>query len=255
MSDLLAAYDADLRTEAEMLDALDVTRIGPLWLGTFLGGRGFISYRDLVGADLDPLVARAAEHFGGRPDVAEVEWKTRAHDGAPGLHEALLRHGFVPGEPESVMIGEAAALAVDVPLPDGVGLRRVTAEDDVRRMVSMQDEVFAHATHAGELISRMAADPAIECWVAEAGGLVVSAGRLHPVHGTAFAGIWGGATRPEWRGRGIYRALTAARARAALGQGKTLIHSDSTEYSRPILERYGFVKVTETTPYEWRRQQ
>ncbi len=73
------------------------------------------------------------------------------------------------------------------------------------------------------------------------------------MEGTEFAGVWGGATRPEFRGRGIYRALTAARARSALALGKTLIHSDSTEYSRPILERYGFVKVSTTTPYAWER--
>ncbi len=53
-------------------------------------------------------------------------------------------------------------------------------------------------------------------------------------------------------GRGIYRALTAARARAALAMGKRLLHSDSTEFSRPILERAGLVKVSTTTPYEWR---
>ena len=79
----------------------------------------------------------------------------------------------------------------------------------------------------------------------------MSSGRLEPVAGTEFAGIWGGATLPEWRGRGIYRALTAARARSALAKGKTLIHSDSTEDSRPILERAGLVKVSTTTPYVW----
>jgi hypothetical protein len=31
------------------------------------------------------------------------------------------------------------------------------------------------------------------------------------------------------------------------------VNSDSTEYSRPILERAGLVKVSTTTPYEWRR--
>jgi hypothetical protein len=36
--------------------------------------------------------------------------------------------------------------------------------------------------------------------------------------------------------------------------GATLVHSDSTEYSRPILERSGFVAVSTTTPYIWRRQ-
>lgn len=33
----------------------------------------------------------------------------------------------------------------------------------------------------------------------EAGGRVVCAGRLEPVAGTEFAGIWGGATLPQWR--------------------------------------------------------
>jgi predicted GNAT family acetyltransferase len=93
----------------------------------------------------------------------------------------------------------------------------------------------------------------MQLWVAGAGGQIVSAGRLELVAGTEFAGIWGGATRPEWRRRGIYRALTAARARSALALGKRLLHSDSTEFSRPILERAGLVKVSETTPYMWSR--
>jgi predicted GNAT family acetyltransferase len=92
----------------------------------------------------------------------------------------------------------------------------------------------------------------MELWVAEADGEIVSSGRLEPVADSEFAGIWGGATRPEWRRRGIYRALTAARARSAVRLGKRLIHSDSTEDSRPILERAGLVKVSTTTPYLWR---
>jgi predicted GNAT family acetyltransferase len=120
----------------------------------------------------------------------------------------------------------------------------------------MQEEVFGgeHAEEMAEaLLQRLRSDDGMELWVAEAGGQIVSAGRLEPVPGTDFAGIWGGATRPEWRGRGSYRALTAARARSALRLGKRLIHSDSTAYSRPILERAGFVKVSTTTPYIWRR--
>jgi len=93
----------------------------------------------------------------------------------------------------------------------------------------------------------------MQLWVAEVAGRMVSAGRLEPVVGTEFAGIWGGATRPEWRGRGIYRSLTATRARSALAMGKSLINSDSTEYSRPILERSGLIKLSTTTPYHWRR--
>jgi N-acetylglutamate synthase-like GNAT family acetyltransferase len=93
----------------------------------------------------------------------------------------------------------------------------------------------------------------MELWVAEADGRMLGTGRLEPVAGTAFAGIWGGAVVAERRGRGLYRALTAARARSALEAGVSLIHSDSTEFSRPILERSGLVKVSTTTPYRWRR--
>jgi ribosomal protein S18 acetylase RimI-like enzyme len=120
----------------------------------------------------------------------------------------------------------------------------------------MQDRAFgddASEHYADAILRRLARDDGMELWVAEADGLIVAAGRLEPVAGTDFAGIWGGATLAEWRGKGIYRALTSARARSALVRGKSLMHSDSTEFSRPILEQSGLVKVSTTTPYLWRR--
>jgi ribosomal protein S18 acetylase RimI-like enzyme len=225
----------------------------------FEGGRGFVTYQDLGGADaaaISRLVEQAVDHYRGDPEVTRVEWKTRGHDHAPGLHDTLVRNGFAPEEPESIMIGEAALLAVSVSLPDGVELRQITAEADVRAMSAMQTDVFGDLDPEGMtrgLMRRLGLADGMELWVAEADGEIVSSGRHEPVPGTEFAGIWGGATRPEWRRRGIYRALTAARARSALGLGKRLIFSDSTEYSRPILERAGLVKVSTTTPYVWSR--
>jgi ribosomal protein S18 acetylase RimI-like enzyme len=255
----LAAYDRQLRTDAETPSALSVTRLGPLRLVTFPGGRGFVTYRDLEDADaaaIDRLVEAALAHYRADPAITSVEWKTRGHDRAPGLHDALVRNGFAPDETESIMIGEAATLlAADVPLPEGVALRVVTSEPDVRALGRMQEEVFGGRfgdEMAEALLRRLGFGDGMELWVAEAGGEIVSSGRLEPVANTEFAGIWGGATRPEWRRRGIYRALTAARARSALAAGKRLIHSDSTEGSRPILERAGLVNVSTTTPYEWR---
>ena len=255
--DLLVAYDQQLRTAAETPGASGVERLGPLRLVTFAGGRGFVTYQNLDGANaltIAQWVAEALAFYRSDPAIVRVEWKTRGHDHAPGLHGALLDNGFEPDETESIMIGPANALTVDVQLPPGVSLRPVSAERDIRAMSAMQDEVFGVDVSDGNadaILKRMARDDGMELWVAEHEGLIVSAGRLEP--GTEFAGIWGGATRPEWRGQGIYRALTAARARAALALGKRLIHSDSTEYSRPILERYGLLRVSTTTPYRWRR--
>jgi hypothetical protein len=251
----LRLYDEQLRTEAEVGGADSVVRLGPLLLATFDGGRGFITCPGAA-EGIEPLVAEALEHFRAEPAITRVEWKTRGHDHAPGLHEALIRNGFVPDEPESIMIGEASALAAEVPLPDGVTLRRVTDEPDVRAMSAMSDEAFGGSGSpemADALIHRLGLATGMQLWVAESGGRMVGAGRLEPVAGSDFAGLWGGGVLPSWRKRGIYRALTAVRARAALAEGKTLVNSDSTEYSRPILERSGLVKVSTTTPYLWRR--
>ncbi|RKR29976.1 GNAT family N-acetyltransferase [Arthrobacter oryzae] len=257
--EFLTAYDRQLRTDAETPSAIAVEHLGPLRLVTFAGGRGFVTYQDLGGASAQTIaqwVAEALAFYRSDPAIVRVEWKTRGHDYAPGLRETLLANGFEADETESIMIGPAGALTADVRLPPGISLRRITEEPDIRAMSAMQDEVFGDAVSAGNaeaILRRAALDDGMELWVAEHEGSIVSAGRLEPVPGTEFAGIWGGATRAGWRGQGIYRALTAARARAAVTLGKTLIHSDSTEYSRPILERYGLLRVSTTTPYYWRR--
>ncbi len=256
---LLDAYDAQLRTEPEVVHASSVSVHGPLHLAVFGTDRGFVTYGDLGGADADgvrDLVAAAVAYFRARPEVVSVEWKTRGHDVAPGLHEALVAAGFEPEEPESIMIGEAALLAQDIELPDGVELRRAASDADVIAAGEMQGRVFDDPewlSRAEALIERLRDDRSVELWMAVSDGAVVSAGRLEPVAGTEFAGLWGGATEPSWRGRGIYRALTAERARSALTQGRRFLQSDSTEFSRPILERSGLVKVSTTTPYIWTR--
>ncbi|AIY00811.1 hypothetical protein ART_1212 [Arthrobacter sp. PAMC 25486] len=255
----LQAYDQQLRTDAETPSAISVTPMGPLRLVTFDGGRGFITYQNLDGVvtqEIPALVGAALEHFKGNAEITDVEWKTRGHDTAPGLHEALLANGFTPDDTESIMVGPLEALCHDAPMPDGVTLRKVTSDADVRAMSAMADEAFGDPVsprQANALMSRLARNDGMELWVAEVAGRMVSAGRLEPVPGTDFAGIWGGATLEEFRGRGFYRALTAARARSALAMGKTLVHSDSTEFSRPILERSGLIKVSTTTPYNWKR--
>ena len=68
IASLLAAYDEQLRTDAETPSALSVARLGPLRLVTFAGGRGFVTYRDLAGADaqtIQSLVTRLWPCFGG----------------------------------------------------------------------------------------------------------------------------------------------------------------------------------------------
>jgi hypothetical protein len=255
---LLAAYDAQLRGAAEVAGSLSWDRSGPLWRGVFPTS-GFVSYESLDGVDdVDALIADTVAFFAAIPQVEEFEWKTRGHDWPADLGARLEAQGLEPEEVETVMVGEAAGLAVDVDLPPGVVVRRVDdlPERDavVTEAAGMQRAVFGDGPSAAEVLDRLDRMAGLETfWVAEADGRVVSAGRLALVEGTEFAGLWGGATLEEWRGRGIYRALTAARARAALAQGVRYMHSDCSAMSRPILERSGLVAVTTTTPYVWHR--
>ncbi|PUA79291.1 GNAT family N-acetyltransferase [Nocardioides currus] len=258
---LLEAYDAQLRREAEVLTATGVSQDGPLVRAVFNRG-GFVTYRDLgglTGEDLDDLIARTIAHFRDETDVDEVEWKTRGHDEPADLAERLVRAGLVADPVETVMIGEASALAVPVEVPDAVRIRRLDPADagfvsDAHRMSAMQTTAFGGGPSADDLVDRLTRTADLsEAWIAEVGDEVVCAGRLEVVPGTEFAGLWGGATLEPWRGRGIYRALVAARAGSAIARGVRYLHSDCTAMSRPILERSGLVPVTTTTPYLWRR--
>jgi hypothetical protein len=255
---LLQAYDDQLREGAEVGGATTVERLGPLWLALFPGERGFITYRSLPddAQEIADLADAAVEYFRERTASTAVEWKTRAHDVAPGLEAVLTGRGFAADDPESIMIGRAEGLAADVELPDGVEVRRAATVADVWAASEMQGLVFDDShwrSRAEDAVRKFEEKPEASFWIAVADGVVISTGRLEPVDGTDFAGIWGGATLPEWRHRGIYRVLTARRAEEALRLGKSLIHSDSTGFSRPILERSGLVAVSTTTPFIWTR--
>ena len=78
---------------------------------------------------------------------------------------------------------------------------------------------------------------------------MVSAAWLVPLQGTRVAGLWGGSTLAAYRGRGIYRALVAQRARIALDRGYSIVQVDASDDSRPILQRLGLHIVGGTTPY------
>lgn len=260
---LLFAYDAQLREEAEVDTALEWHRHGPLVRARF-GRGGFVSYRDLggaEGADLDALIADTVSWFRDESDVASFEWKSRGHDAPVDLPQRLEAHGFVADPVETVMIGAAESLARPVELPAGVVVRRAGDGNDLLADLTstarMQAAVFGNdaGPDPADLARRLEAAPdRSEQWLAQDDqGTVVCAGRLDIVPGTEFGGLWGGSTVATWRGRGIYRALVAARARSAIRLGAVYLHSDCTDMSRPILERSGLVPVTTTTPYNWHR--
>lgn len=112
--------------------------------------------------------------------------------------------------------------------------------------VGLSAEVFgASPTRREELV---AAHPGEVAKVRGGGGGAVVAydgARALGAGGLTMAGpdarLWGGVVRPEARGRGIYRAVLAARLAYAIGHGADLaIVKGRVETSGPILRRAGF---------------
>jgi GNAT superfamily N-acetyltransferase len=142
-----------------------------------------------------------------------------------------------------------------VRLPAGVRLLRVSSDADVALLIEVHDQAFGTG-HSGlhrSLLTQLRQAPETTAMVvAMAAGQPVSCARAEFLPGRDFASLWGGGTLPDWRGRGIYRALVAYRARLAADRGYRYLHVDASAESRPILDRLGFACLARTTPYFWR---
>ena len=204
-----------------------------------------------LGPDPDATIRRQVEFFRARGQV--VEWKTYAYDEPADLPEVLRAYGFVAEAPEALVLGPAERLAHPVTLPGRYAVRALSGDDEWAQVAALDVSIFGEERAGWSRLLREeeAADPVhVRSVVAldEETGAVVGHGILRLVEGTDFAGLWGGKVHPDHRGRGLYRAMTAARARWALDSGHAVCRVDALPTSRPILERLGMVQVTTTTP-------
>ena len=209
-----------------------------------------VLWSDLDEANADAEVARGIARL--RELGRDVEWKLYAHDLPRDLSRRLREAGLAAGEEEAVLVAELAGLRDEPAPPPGVELAVVAGAEDVEAFVSLHEHVFggAHDAVGRALGAALGQEtPSMLGVVARAGGKPVSAARIEFNLTSDFASLWGGGTLPEWRGRGVYRATVALRARLARERGYRYLQVDALPTSRPILERLGFVQLTTTTPY------
>jgi ribosomal protein S18 acetylase RimI-like enzyme len=222
----------------------DSTQDGP-------GGSG-VFWSDLDPATAGPVIAAQVAFF---RDLGKMfEWKLYDYDQPADLADRLLAAGFVPEDAEALMMAEVSQVPREVRLPEGVRLEPVTDAEGIDRLAGLHERVFGKDESGvrNSLVEQLRTAPEIiGMVVAMAGDEPVCSARIEFVPGTDFAGLWGGGTLPEWRGRGIYRALVAYRAALAAERGYRYLQVDASPDSRPILERIGFTCLAITTPYIW----
>jgi GNAT superfamily N-acetyltransferase len=231
-------------------------RVGPVVRWTAASGLGWsgITWSDLDAGTADRVIAEQVAFFRGRAE--RFEWKLYSYDRPPDLGERLLAAGFVREDAESLMVADAEQIAghdgTAGVLPDGIRLVQVTDEAGLDLMIELHDRVFGADPHLrAALVAQLRSPESTVMVVAMAGDEAVCSARVEFGAGTDFAGLWGGGTLPQWRGRGIYRALVGCRARLAVARGYRYLQVDASPESQPILERLGFACLAQTTPYVW----
>ncbi|MFF5499297.1 GNAT family N-acetyltransferase [Streptomyces aquilus] len=249
---VLALYDRDMREGAQP-DSPEsrIERTGKVvrQVSTAHGWNGVV-WSDLDAGSADAAIAEQIAHYSGLGHA--FEWKLYGHDLPVDLGQRLRSAGFTPQPEETLMIGEVNDLTLDAEPPEGIRVLPVTDQAGVDLVADVHEAAFGTDSTRlrHQLLAQLTADPDnVVAVVALDGDTPVSAARMEMVPGTRFAGLWGGGTVEAWRGRGIYRALVALRAREAAERGYRYLQVDAMSTSRPILERIGFAPLTTTTPY------
>ncbi|WP_052863304.1 GNAT family N-acetyltransferase [Streptomyces niger] len=250
---VLAEYDRRMRQEARPDGpGVRIERVDGVVRQTADAADGWhgVLWSDLTSGTADAAITAQIAHFTALGRA--FEWKLHAHDRPACLAERLRAAGFTPEDEETLMVAETATLPTAADLPDGIRLEPVTGPAGVDLMVAVHAQVFGpgRARFRTQLLDRLAEAPeTVAAVVAMAGDTPVSAARADLPPDAPFASLWGGGTLPEWRGRGLYRALVAHRARIAAARGHRYLQVDASDQSRPILQRLGFAPLTTTTPY------
>ncbi|MFJ7153686.1 GNAT family N-acetyltransferase [Streptomyces sp. NPDC101118] len=254
----LALYDEEMRRGAppEGPDGL-IERSGAVvrHTGPVPGWNGVI-WSDLDETTADAVIAEQVAHYAAREGGAGVEWEWKLYDydRPADLADRLLAAGFEADEPETLMLAPVGALPLDAEPPAGVRLEAVTDEAGVELMMEALREAFGRDNPQVRhlMLTQLREQPEVlAAVVAMAGDRPVSAARLELLPGASFGGLWGGGTVAEWRGKGIYRALVAHRARIAAERGVPYLQVDASSMSRPILERLGFTPAARIMAYTW----
>jgi len=236
---ILARYDAEIR--ADPPEEVGVERVWADGVLRTTGAYNFIGWWTFGSGEAAAAVGREAAFFRERG----VQWKVFDHDGPANLTAALVASGFEEDEPETFLALDLDAISPDFAPPAGITVHQVRDLAGIADLVAVSEAAFGRDEpwRTEQLAGRLD-DPTQALFVAYDGGVPVSSGRLELAPGKAFAGLYGGGTRPDHQRRGVYRALVAARAAEARRRGHRFLTVDARETSRPILERIGFVPLT-----------
>jgi GNAT superfamily N-acetyltransferase len=257
VAQLLAIFDQEQRQEVRFFDARrevapHVVRLAPL--EGLEGGGGAVIYSCLSAENADAVIREQIAYFEARG--CDFGWKAYDHDTPADLQARLVRHGFVAGDREAVVVLDLDEAPAFMWRPVVHEVRRVAEPAGIADVMAVQEHVWEGeqlptwlAEHLKEELRQGGEN--LTVYVAYVDGVPASAAwvRFHPP--TRFASLWGGSTVPEHRRRGLYMALLTARAQEARRRGVRFLTVDASPMSQPILEKLGFRCISYANEHRW----
>jgi hypothetical protein len=214
------------------------------------GVEGFVTFAELPPEKEVESIREQVLFFANRQEA--FEWKVYDLDRPGNLRLQLEREGFTAGPAEAFMVLPLDGLQVSRPrVAEGVRLERVRDEDTVRHVVAVQAEVWQRdfSWLVDRLSCTLAEHPEeVSIYCAYSGERAIGTGWTEFPVGSRFAELHGGAVLAGERCLGIYSLLFHERLQEALHRGYHYLAVDAAPMSRPILERKGFMHVSNTYP-------
>jgi GNAT superfamily N-acetyltransferase len=220
-----------------------------IWLGRGLSAHSTVVQRLRLSAGEVEQTVDDVRTLLGRLERRTSSWEVSTSATPPDLAARLEGLGLVPDREPYVV----SMVLTDEPprAPAGFEVRPVANAEEYVAALRVQHIAFETPEDARERELEDAArnfrlweaSPDSALFLAWLDGEPVAAGRA--TFADAGAVLNGGATLPEARGRGAYRALVAARWDEAARRGTPALITQAGAMSRPILRRLGFREVAE----------
>ncbi|WEM41341.1 GNAT family N-acetyltransferase [Photobacterium sp. DA100] len=247
-TDVMHAYNKHERKVINDLDGKVIDTDGVIKFVSDNPEGSYISFYGLNEQSAKAAIEREVAYFSQLGKA--FEWKTYCTDLPQNIGELLLSNGFEQQESESFMALELSTVSGRE--VDDSRIVEVFDAKGIRDAVCVQEQVWGgnfdwQYTHLLNMKTQTPDNIAI--YVVYDDGKPVTSAWIVYNDESPFAGIWGGSTIAEYRGRGHYSLLLNKRINEAKKRGKQYLIIDASEMSRPIVAKHGFVFVSTTTPY------
>lgn len=252
--DLLDLFDRELRIEVTIPGVKKDVYPGLVRFTRPVSGMNYVLYSRLPLQELDKAIEAQVAHFSLIPQP--FTWHVYEHDQPRVLGTRLLAHGFErDAEADVILIKDLTHTPINRGEGSGIEVRRISSANELRDVASIEQ-----ACSGGDfrwLIPRLLLQMGVpgyqSVYLAIVNDIPVGTAWVIFPPESQFASLNGGATLPDFRGRGVYSAILSARLDEAAQRGRQFAVVGAGEMSRPILLRRGFRYLTTSYDYILRK--